>query len=214
MSSLPLESNDKPELQSSQSQVPQPPTIEERMASLAQQGLTSSSIGTQQGIIRGPRQSDPPSAAHGAKSYDTPPRTLVGQGKSFNPTSAFNGLQTLYPNGGWKTSNQLKILREKGYDVKEEVNKLNKDKMILRLIPPRSGGSKTRKKLKLKLMPAKKIERKYKQSLKNKVKLNHSQVNRSKLPNEVANNKTKKHLRLKLIKKKKPVKKYKKSFKK
>ena len=75
------------------------------------------------------------------------------------------------------------------------------------------GGSKTRKKLKLKLMPAKKIERKYKQSFKNKVKLNHSQVNRSKLLNEVANNKTKKQSRLKLIKKKKNVRKYKQSLK-
>ena len=75
------------------------------------------------------------------------------------------------------------------------------------------GGSKTRKNLKLKLMPAKKIERKYKQSFKNKVKLNHSQVNRSKLLNEVANNKTKKQSRLKLIKKKKNVRKYKQSLK-
>ena len=75
------------------------------------------------------------------------------------------------------------------------------------------GGSKTRKYSKLKLKQPKKIERKYKQSLKNKVKLNHSQVNRSKLPNEVANNKTKKHLRLKLIKKKKNVRKYKQSLK-
>ena len=76
------------------------------------------------------------------------------------------------------------------------------------------GGSKTRKNLKLKLMPAKKIERKYKQSLKNKVKVNHSQVNRENLLNEYLNNKTKRHLRLKLKEKKKPVKKYKKSFKK
>ena len=62
-------------------------------------------------------------------------------------------------------------------------------------------------------MPAKKIERKYKQSFKNKVKLNHSQVNRSKLLNKVANNKTKKQSRLKLIKKKKNVRKYKQSLK-
>ena len=75
------------------------------------------------------------------------------------------------------------------------------------------GGSKTRKNLKLKLMPAKKIERKYKQSFKNKVKLNHSQVNRSKLLNEVANNKTKKQVRLNLKEKKKNVRKYKQSFK-
>ena len=78
----------------------------------------------------------------------------------------------------------------------------------------RFGGSKTRKNLKLKLMPAKKIERKYKQSLKNKVKVNYSQVNRENLLNESLNNKTKRHLRLKLKEKKKPVKKYKKSFKK
>ena len=61
---------------------------------------------------------------------------------------------------------------------------------------------------------AKTIERKYKQSLKNKVKVNYSQVNRENLLNESLNNKTKRHLRLKLKEKKKPVKKYKKSFKK
>ena len=76
------------------------------------------------------------------------------------------------------------------------------------------GGSKTRKYSKFKLKQPKKIERKYKQSLKNKVKVNHSQVNRENLLNEYLNNKTKRHLRLKLKEKKKPVKKYKKSFKK
>jgi len=76
------------------------------------------------------------------------------------------------------------------------------------------GGSKTRKYSKLKLKNPKKIERKYKQSFKNKVKLNHSQKNRVNLLNKYLDNKTKKHLRLKLKEKKKPIKKYKKSLKK
>ena len=80
--------------------------------------------------------------------------------------------------------------------------------------PRGRGGSKTRKYSKLKLKQPKKIERKYKQSLKNKVKVNHSQVNHENLLNEYLNNKTKRHLRLKLKEKKKLVKKYKKSFKK
>ena len=219
----------EPKSQYQQPQVPQQPKETVNTVKMLYDGQnpfqtmdrrgTSRSIGTRQGIVRGP-QPDPPSAAHGAKSYErsnlynTPQRSLAGQ--PFNPTTAFTGLKTIHKQGkDWRGSKQLKTLKEKGYDVKEEVNKLNTNEMILRLIPPRSGGSKTRKKLKLKLklMPAKKIERKYKQSLKNKVKLNHSQVNRSKLSNEVANNKTKKHLRLKLIKKKKNVRKYKQSLK-
>ena len=137
--------------------------------------------------------------------------TLVA-GKPFDHTGAFNSLQKLYPNGNWKTSKQLETLKANRYNVEEVLNS-NGTGMILRLIHPRKGGSKTIKNLKLKLMPAKKIERKYKQSFKNKVKLNHSQVNRSKLLNENANNKTKKQVRLNLKEKKKNVRKYKQSFK-
>jgi hypothetical protein len=86
------------------------------------------------------------------------------------------------------------------------------EQIVLSQKQPGRGGSKTRKKLKL--MPAKKIESKYKQSLKNKVKVNYIQVNRENLLNESLNNKTKRHLRLKLKEKKNPIKKYKKSFKK
>jgi len=75
---------------------------------------------------------------------------------------------------------------------------------------PWKGGSKTKKYSKLK--QPKKIERKYKQSLKNKVKVNHTQVNRANLLNK-RNNKTKKHLRLRLKEKKKVERKYKQSLK-
>ena len=75
------------------------------------------------------------------------------------------------------------------------------------------GGNKTKKYSKLKLKQPKKIERKYKQSLKNKIKVNHSQVNRFEVLNKTGNNKTKKYMRLKLKEKKKVEKKYKQSFK-
>ena len=76
-----------------------------------------------------------------------------------------------------------------------------------------SGGNKTKKRSKLILQQPKKIERKYKQSLKNKIKVNHSQVNRSKVLNKTSNNKTKKYARLKLKEKKKVLKKFKQSLK-
>ena len=75
------------------------------------------------------------------------------------------------------------------------------------------GGNKTKKRSKLILQQPKKIQRKYKQSLKNKIKVNHSQVNRSKVLNKTSNNKTKKYARLKLKEKKKVLKKFKQSLK-